>query len=176
MFRCCEELWRSGLLEESFIASKWSYAVRKEYQPEDFAVFARWVEHYVSNWASCDTLGNHTIGAFIEMYPEYLSGLKEWARSNNRWMRRASAISLIIPAKQGKFLQEIFAIAGILLLDQDDLVQKGYGWLLKEASRKNQQEVFDFVLKHKKVMPRTALRYAIEKMPQELRKAAMAKP
>jgi 3-methyladenine DNA glycosylase AlkD len=55
------------------------------------------------------------------------------------------------------------------------MVQKGYGWLLKEASRKHQQEVFEFVVKHKRVMPRTALRYAIEKMPQDLRKQAMAR-
>jgi 3-methyladenine DNA glycosylase AlkD len=115
------------------------------------------------------------VGAFVEMYPEYLSELKRWAKSTNRWMRRASAVTLIIPAKQGKFLSDIFDIADILLLDKDDLVQKGYGWMLKEASRTHQQEVFDYVVKNKKVMPRTALRYAIEKMPPELRKTAMQK-
>jgi 3-methyladenine DNA glycosylase AlkD len=67
------------------------------------------------------------------------------------------------------------AIANILLLDRDDLVQKGYGWMLKEASRKNQKEVFDYIIKHKKTMSRTALRYAIEKMPEELKREAMAK-
>jgi 3-methyladenine DNA glycosylase AlkD len=133
------------------------------------------VESYVDNWASCDTLCNHAVGAFIEMYPEYLSELKKWAKSENRWMRRASAVSLIIPAKQGKFLEEIFEIADILLLDRDDLVQKGYGWLLKEASRNHQKEVFDYVIKNKKTMPRTALRYAIEKMPKELKIKAMEK-
>jgi 3-methyladenine DNA glycosylase AlkD len=175
IFCCCEELWQSGYMEESFVACNWSYSIRNRYEPEDFAVFERWVANYVTNWASCDTLCNHTVGAFIEMYPEYLSGLKKWARSQNRWMRRASAVSLIIPAKQGKFLKDIFEIADILLLDQDDMVQKGYGWMLKEASRKNQQEVFEHILKHKKTMPRTALRYAIEKMPAELKKEAMSK-
>lgn len=175
IFDLCEELWQSGYLEESFIACNWSYYVHNRYQPDDFAIFEKWIDRYVSNWASCDTLCNHTVGAFIEMYPEYLSNLKIWAKSENRWMRRASAVSLIIPAKQGKFLTDIFDIAGILLLDRDDLVQKGYGWMLKEASRNHQQEVFDFVITHKRVMPRTALRYAIEKMPPELRKAAMQK-
>jgi 3-methyladenine DNA glycosylase AlkD len=84
-------------------------------------------------------------------------------------------VTLIIPARKGEFLQDIFEIANSLLLDKDDLVQKGYGWLLKEASRMHQQEVFEFVLKNKKVMPRTALRYAIEKMPRDLRLRAMAK-
>jgi len=54
------------------------------------------------------------------------------------------------------------------------LVQKGYGWLLKVASQAHQKEVFDWVMKNKKEMPRTALRYAIEKMPQDLRRNAMA--
>lgn len=175
IFDLCEELWQSGYMEESFIACNWSYYIRKQYQPDDFAVFEKWVDQYVTNWASCDTLCNHTVGAFVEMYPEYLSELKRWAKSTNRWMRRASAVTLIIPAKQGKFLSDTFDIADILLLDQDDLVQKGYGWMLKEASRTHQKEVFDYVVKNKKVMPRTALRYAIEKMPPELRKTAMQK-
>lgn len=175
IFNYCEELWQSGYMEESFIACNWSYFIYKKYEPGDFAVFEKWADNYVSNWASCDTLCNHTVGAFIEMYPGYLSGLKKWAKSQNRWLRRASAVSLIIPARQGKFLKDIFEIADILLLDQDDLVQKGYGWMLKEASRKNQKEVFDYIMKNKKTMPRTALRYAIEKMPQELKTEAMAK-
>jgi len=82
---------------------------------------------------------------------------------------------LIIPARQGKFLKDIFEIADILLLDEDDLVQKGYGWMLKAASQAHQQEVFDYVVRNKKTMPRTALRYAIEKMPKDLRLQAMSK-
>lgn len=175
IFSYCEELWQSGYMEESFIACNWSFFIYKKYEPGDFAVFEKWVDNYVSNWASCDTLCNHTVGAFIEMYPEYLSSLKKWAMSPNRWLRRASSVSLIIPARQGKFLKDIFETADILLLDRDDLVQKGYGWMLKEASRKNQKEVFDYIIKNKKTMPRTALRYAIEKMPNELKAEAMAK-
>lgn len=175
VFELCEELWQSGYMEESFIACNWSYYVRKDYEPADFETFERWVDRYVSNWASCDTLCNHTIGTLVEMYPEYLSRLKIWAKSDNRWMRRAAAVTLIIPAKQGMFLEDIFEIADIMLLDKDDLVQKGYGWMLKEASKKHQQAVYDYVVKHKSNMPRTALRYAIEKMPEELRKAAMQK-
>ena len=175
IFYLCEELWRSGYLEESFIACNWSYYLRKDYQPEDFKVFEKWVNSYVSNWASCDTLCNHTIGAFIEMYPEYLAELKKWAKSENRWMRRAAAVSLIIPAKEGKFLKDILDIADLLLIDQDDLVQKGYGWMLKAASQAHQPEIFEYVMTKKAIMPRTALRYAIEKMPKELKAKAMAK-
>jgi 3-methyladenine DNA glycosylase AlkD len=90
-------------------------------------------------------------------------------------MKRAAAVSLIVPARRGKFLPDIVEIADILLTDRDDMVQKGYGWMLKAASQSHQQEVFNYVMRNKAVMPRTALRYAIEKMPQELRKQAMEK-
>ena len=175
IFDLCEELWKSGYLEEAVVACDWSYALRKQYEAEDFKTFQRWVTTYVDNWASCDTLCNHSIGDFVVMYPAYVSRLKEWATSENRWMRRAAAVTLIIPARRGLFLDEIFHIATVLLHDKDDLVQKGYGWLLKAASEAHQKEVFDFVIKHKATMPRTALRHAIEKMPQEMKVEAMKK-
>jgi len=175
IFSLCNELWISGIMEESFVACNWSYNVHKQYEPADFEIFAQWVKKHVGNWASCDTLCNHTVGSFIEMYPGYLSRLKEWAKSENRWVKRASAVSLIVPAKKGKFLNDIFEIADILHSDQDDMVQKGYGWMLKVASQAHQKEVFNYVMSKKTTMPRTSLRYAIEKMPAELKAMAMAK-
>ena len=171
----CEQLWEADLLEESIIACLWSERLVKKYEPADFQLLARWLDTYVNNWASCDTLCNHTIGGFIEKYPQYTAQLQEWTRSPNRWVRRGAAVSLIIPARRGKFLPEIFAIASLLLQDRDDLVQKGYGWMLKAASQAHQREVFEFVLARKALMPRTALRYAIEKMPAELKAQAMAR-
>lgn len=175
IFELCESLWQSGYWEESIIACNWSYTIHKEYKPEDFQIFERWINRYVDNWASCDTLCNHTVGEFIEMYPGYLAKLKDFAKSDNRWMRRAAAVSLIVPARKGKFMDDIFEIADILLLDQEDLVQKGYGWMLKVASQANRDKVFEYVIKNKDVMPRTALRYAIEKMPADLKSKAMKK-
>ena len=173
IFDLCDELWQSGYIEESFIACNWSHAARKDYKPDDIKVFERWINDYVSNWASCDTLCNHTVGEFLEMYPENISVLKGWATSKNRWMRRASSVSLIIPAKHGKFLNDLLEIADTLLLDKDDLVQKGYGWMLKAASQVHQTQIFNYIMKKKSEMPRTALRYAIEKMPSELKAQAM---
>ena len=161
IFSLCEELWKSGVMEESFIACNWSYYVNKNYETADFETFEKWVNNYLDNWASCDTLCNHTIGSFVEMYPEYLSGLKRWAKSTNRWVKRASAVSLIIPARKGKFLDDIFEIADILHSDKDDMVQKGYGWMLKAASQAHQKDVFNYVMNKKATMPRTSLRYAI---------------
>lgn len=189
IFGLCEVLWRSGYSEEGYIACHWSYALRQQYEPADFAVFERWVKNYISNWATCDTLCNHTVGEFVEMYPEYVAELKKWARSDNRWVKRAAAVTLIVPARKGLFLDDILEIADILLLDGDDMVQKGYGWMLKAASmtepsaaakkaspekrQKHLEAVFDFVIARRAVMPRTALRYAIEKMSPEMRAEAM---
>lgn len=175
IFSLCDELWKSGMMEESFIACNWSYYVYKQYKPEDIETFDKWVNNYVSNWASCDTLCNHTVGTIVEMYPELIERLKKWATSDNRWVKRAAAVSLIVPARKGKFLKEIFEIADIMHSDKDDMVQKGYGWMLKAASQAHQEEVFDYVMQRKATMPRTSLRYAIEKMTPDLKKSAMEK-
>lgn len=171
----CETLWQSGNMEESIVACNWSYRIRKKYTEDDFQVFEKWINQYVNNWASCDTLCNHTVGTLLEMFPFLVKQLLGWTSSENRWMKRAAAVSLIVPARRGLFLDDILKIADALLLDSDDLVQKGYGWMLKAASEKHLQEVFDFVMQRKDTMPRTALRYAIEKMPDELKKQAMQK-
>jgi len=175
IFDLCEELLKSGYCEEAWVAANWAYWLRKNFQPRDFEVFENWIGNYIDNWAECDTLCNHTVGEFIEMYPKYIKKLKIWTKSKNRWVKRAAAVSLIGAAKKGKFLKDILEIADKLLSDKDDMVQKGYGWLLKEASRNHQKEVFEYVMRNKSSMPRTALRYAIEKMPENLKNRAMAK-
>jgi 3-methyladenine DNA glycosylase AlkD len=175
IFKLCDELFSSKFMEESFIACNWSYYIRKKFDKKDIQIFEKWIKNYVNNWASCDTLCNHTVGSFIEKFPSSIERIKKWTKSNNRWLRRAGAVSLIIPAKRGEFLKEAFEISDFLIKDCDDLVQKGYGWLLKEESRIHEKEVFNYVLKNKNIMPRTALRYAIEKMPKELRIKAMKK-
>ena len=175
VFGLCEELWQSGYMEECIIACEWSYNVHKQYIIDDFRIFEKWVTRYVTNWATCDTLCNHTVGCLVEMYPSLLEGLKGWAKSDFKWLKRASAVSLIIPAKKGLFLSDIFELADILMLDKEDLVQKGYGWMLKAASQAHQAEVFNYVMKYKSEMPRTALRYSIEKMTPDMKKKAMEK-
>lgn len=175
LFELCEELWESNCMELCFIACDWSLKRKKEFAETDFKVFEKWVSSYITNWATCDTFCNHNVGEFVMKFPNYVERLKIWAKSDNRWVKRAAAVSLIIPARKGLFHKEIYQIADILLLDSDDMVQKGYGWMLKSASQYDQKAVFDYVCSKKSVMPRTALRYAIEKMPEDMRKIAMQK-
>ncbi len=143
--------------------------------PAIWSTFKSWIEKYINNWAKCDALCNHTIGDLIQKYPQTVNEVKSWAKSGNRWLKRGAAVSLIVPAKKGCFLKDAFEICDALLEEDDDIVQKGYGWLLKEESRHHQKEVYNYVLQKNKVMPRTALRYAIELMPKELKVKAMKK-
>ena len=173
VFSLCEELYSSGFTEEAFVVSFWLPNIVEKLKPSDLTIFKGWIEKYIDNWAKCDGFCNHTVGSFIEKYPESINEVKTWAKSKNRWLKRAAAVSLIIPAKIGDFLQDALEISDMLLSDTDDMVQKGYGWLLKEESRKHQKQVFSYVLENKKKMGRTALRYAIELMPKELKTEAM---
>lgn len=176
VFSFCEKLWQSGYMEQCSIACDWTCYVHQQFTADDFEIFDRWVKTYISNWASCDGFCNHAVGEyFLAQYPHYVNRVKQWDKSTNRWVKRASAVSLVIPARNGLFLDDIFEIAETLLTDKDDMVQKGYGWMLKEASKAHLQEVYNFVVARKATMPRTALRYAIEKMPTEMRKKAMEK-
>lgn len=175
IFALCEELFSSGYTEEAFIAANWAEKLSGRFDEEDIYTFRKWIDLYIDNWAKCDTLCNHAVGDYMMKFPDRISDLKNWAKSENRWLRRAAAVSLIIPVKKGKFLDVIFEISDILLEDGDDMVQKGYGWLLKDASITRMEDVFEYVMKNKKRMPRTALRYAIERMPGEMRAEAMKK-
>ncbi|MDR0521939.1 MAG: DNA alkylation repair protein [Planctomycetaceae bacterium] len=175
VFTACESLLQTQILEESVVACDWVQRLHRLFEPEDGKVFGTWIGKYMTNWAVCDTFCNHTVGTFLEMYPLFARTLPEWAMSVNRWKRRAAAVSLILPARKGLFHREIFGLAELLLTDAEDMVQKGYGWMLKAASEFDETAVLRFVMKHKSAMPRTALRYAVEKMPPELRKKAMQK-
>jgi len=181
IFELCEELLKgnkqNAFDEEATIAYSWVYKLKNQYTKSDWKIFERWLKTYVSNWGKCDDFCTHAFGEILSQYPEFVSVVKKWTKSKNRWVRRASAVIFIksndtYHTGEGS-LKDIFYIADQLLLDSDDLVQKGYGWLLKAASFGHQKQVFDYVMKNKDKMPRTALRYAIEKMPVSFKKQAM---
>ena len=173
IFALCEDLFKSDYSEEAAVASDWAPRLTDQFEPADLALFKRWIDSYLNDWAKVDGFCNHTVGNFAQKYPASITEIVSWASSSNRWLKRASAVSLIIPAKKGLFLNEIFTISDRLLTDKDDMVQKGYGWMLKEASNLHRDDVYHYVLKHRHDMPRTALRYAIEKMPPDLKSEAM---
>jgi 3-methyladenine DNA glycosylase AlkD len=175
IFSLCEELFKTGYNEHKTIAIDWASRIKKDYEKKDFIILENWLKKYITNWGSCDDFCTHAFGEFLLLFPEFIFYVKCWAESKHRWLKRASAVIFILPLRRKKFMKDAFCVADILLEDEDDLVQKGYGWMLKEASNVYQKEVFDYVMKNKRKMPRTALRYAVEKMPQKLRKKTMGK-
>lgn len=174
LFDVCEALMRNGTFEETLIAFAWLRKVEKKLEAKDFKLFEDWLKTSVSNWAHCDEFSTHALGALIYQFPELQPKVFAWTKSRNRWLRRAAAVTQIYPYRKPKQdLGFIFRVADALLEDKDDLVQKGYGWMLKVAADYHREEVFEYVMKHKDRMPRTALRYAIEKMPRKMREQAM---
>lgn len=175
IFSLCEKLLKSGYSEERTIAFDWAFRLKNRYEKKDFKIFETWLKKYIFNWGACDDLCVHVFGCFIFQFPKFIPRIKIWVVSKNRWLRRASAVVLIYSIRRKKLLSSIFELADILLFDKDDMVQKGYGWMLKEASNHYPKKVFDYVMKHKHEMPRTSLRYAIEKLPTAMKKQAMKK-
>ncbi|HLF54707.1 MAG TPA: DNA alkylation repair protein [Candidatus Nanoarchaeia archaeon] len=166
-----EELWQSGWHEESVVAVMWA----KQGNIAAVPLMKKWLDKYASNWAQVDDICLNVLCPLLEKNASLLPEIKSWAKSKNLWTRRASAVSFVYPCRRGLYVKDIFEVAEQLLPDKEDLIQKAYGWALREAGKTHQKEVFQFILKHKDRMGRTALRYAIELMPKSLKQRAMAK-
>lgn len=175
VIKLCELLLEDRKQESLLIAFAFMEKRKKEWISKDFERFESWLKVYVTNWAACDDFCGVIMGPFLLHFSEHVSKRSSWISSLNRWLRRAAAVSLIDPIRQGVYLDEVLQTADALLRDTDDMVQKGYGWMLKEAAHRFPQPVFDFVMQRKDRMPRTALRYAIEKMPLAWKERAMHK-
>ena len=175
VFALCEDFWRGGYLEEGGVACELAACLGKAYGKEDFAVFDRWLDAYIHNWAHCDMLCLQCLAPLIAKFPDIVPAARAWAGAGNRWKKRAAAVAFVPAARAGERLEDVFAVSDALLPDPDDMVQKGYGWALKVAGEKHPDAVFAFLMERKSAMPRTAFRYALEKLPPALRAAAMGK-
>ena len=170
----CDEMLRIGDRNMRFFAFDWAKKLSKHYDRKDFVRFETWLKKYVDNWGGCDRLCG-PIGLLLVRFPDLSPKRMGWTSSSNIWLRRASAVCLIEPVQEGLLLNHVFNTVEKLLMDEEDLVQKGYGWLLKVTGDHYFENVHAFVMKHKNRMPRTALRYAIEKWPEANRRQAMQK-
>ncbi len=170
----CDALIETRIFEARIVAFDWAHRSRRLFEAQHLKHFYGWLAGYVDDWNDCDDLSAHVLGEFFLKFPASAIETSKWVRSNKRWVQRAAAVSLIPLVKKGQQLDQAFSIADALLKTEDDLLQKAYGWLLKEATRKFEPQVFDFIMQRKHEMPRTALRYAIEKMPAGMKRQAMA--
>lgn len=87
VFNICKELYKSDYTEEAFIVSMWAPNLTDQFEESDFKIFENWINNYINDWAKCDGFCNHTLGNFIEKFPKYISELKKWAKSKNRWLK-----------------------------------------------------------------------------------------
>jgi 3-methyladenine DNA glycosylase AlkD len=161
--RLCMLLWEGGKMEEGALVCHLYRRFAKQCGGPEFGMFEHWIDRYVHNWAHCDGVSSWLLAAPIANQPELMNKLPAWTRSKNRWKRRAAAVALLQEAKQGRSTKTIFAIAGLLRDDDDDMVQKGVGWLLKETYPCRPREVVR-LLTGWSGAPRLMLRYACEKM------------
>jgi 3-methyladenine DNA glycosylase AlkD len=172
----CTALWEGGTNEEGALVCYIYRRFAKQCGAREFRLFTRWLNQYVANWGHTDGLSLWLLGASIANEPELIAKLDPWTRSKNRWKRRAAAVSLVPSARHGLHTPEIFRIAQPLIPDDDDMVRKGVGWLLKETYPKKPDEVVKFLLPWRGKAPRLVLRYAAEKMTTADRARVLAFP
>ncbi len=163
-----QKLIESQILEEASIGIKILRKMTRHLTPAHFDTIDPWVD-LLTNWANTDGLSAWIIADIIKKDPNLTDRLLEWTTSENRWRRRAAAVSLVPIARRGDMLDQVFRIADQLMTDGDDMVRKGVGWLLKEASKEHPQEIRDYLLKWREETSALVLRYASEKLPKGMR-------
>jgi 3-methyladenine DNA glycosylase AlkD len=127
---------------------------------------------YINNWDLVDSSAHKILGAWLLDKPRDI--LYKLAKSNSLWERRISIISTFAFINNGD-LTDAVELATILLKDEQDLIHKASGWVLREVGKKNINTLILFLDKYYRIMPRTMLRYSIEKLPEEQRKHYLSK-
>ena len=125
--------------------------------------------HRVNNWDLVDISAHKIVGAYLSA-DRAVGTLRKYAHSKNMWERRIAIVATLHYIRVNNFKPTI-AIAGILRNDEHDLIHKAVGWLLREVGKRSLETEEAFLKKHYKKMPRTMLRYAIERFPERKRKA-----
>ncbi|MFZ5825275.1 MAG: DNA alkylation repair protein [Bacillota bacterium] len=161
----CEQLlddhrWACGV-----VAYDWAFRMRRQYSERTFATFEAWLKQYVRGWGDGDDFCTHAFGALLGQHGHLFDRILAWTEHPDFWVRRAAAVILIYPLRKGQ-LQGVdpFIVADRLMSDGHHLVQKGYGWMLKELSTSRPDDVYLYLLRNKTQMPRVAFRYGLEKL------------
>ena len=128
----------------------------------------------LDNWASVDSMAGNVVSPLLEKFPALVPEIVQWSASRNMWVRRMSVVPLVPFARHGQYLDEAYGVAESLLGDGEDLMHKATGWLLREAGKTDAARLERFLLAHGAAVPRTTLRYAIERFPAAKRKQLLA--
>jgi 3-methyladenine DNA glycosylase AlkD len=126
------------------------------------------------NWAAIDGLAPTVVTQLVAKYPDLIPRITRWTVSRNMWLRRAAPVTFVPLARKGFALDHAYAVAENLLHDKNDLIHKATGWLLREAGTTDMKRLERFLLLHGPRIPRTAVRYAIERFPEPKRKRLLS--
>jgi 3-methyladenine DNA glycosylase AlkD len=164
----CESLLEQRNWAMGVIAFDFAYRIKNQYDKNTYSIFESWLVKYVRGWGDCDDFCIHAFGELISQNTYLVQNIIPWTKREEFWMRRAAAVVLIPSIRQNKYKEtNPTEIADLIMKDSEDLVLKGYGWMLKELSVKEPVFVYNYLKKNKDHMPRVAFRYALEKMNNE---------
>jgi 3-methyladenine DNA glycosylase AlkD len=144
------------------------YQYSKGDEPEKKRIYELYLKNtkFINNWDLVDSSAGQIVGDFL--FDKSKKPLFDLVKSDNLWERRISIISTFYFIKHNQF-PDTLKISEILLSDREDLIHKAVGWMLREVGKRDIRTEENFLKKHYKNMPRTMLRYAIEKFPESKR-------
>jgi 3-methyladenine DNA glycosylase AlkD len=167
----CDCLFPRPEIECKAVAMLVLLRFHKSYPRSLFAKSHAWLRaDYLDNWALVDGFCPDIVGALLLTYPPLVKAIAGWAKSSNRWVRRASLVSFIKLARRGTYARDVYAMARRHFNSDDDLIHKATGWLLREMGKTDARALEQFLLRHGPRIPRTTLRYAIERFPAAKRR------
>jgi 3-methyladenine DNA glycosylase AlkD len=137
-------------------------------------LFESWLPR-ISTWADHDGLVHYLIAPMVVAKPDRAGRIFRWAKSPDRWQRRAACVALIQGTRRKMFFPEIKHLSNLLLADEDDMVQKGLGWLLRETAKADAKRAVPYLMSIRERAPRLVLRTACDTLPEGTRKKIMAK-
>lgn len=169
LIQVADGLFSGSVLEEKVAAVFLLENLDAQFGDREFRMFESWLDR-VSSWADHDALVHDVIAPMVTAKPARVRFVLRWAKSSNRWRRRAACVALIRGARKKMFFPEIVKLSDSLLNDPDDMVQKGLGWLLRETAKYDARKTVPYLMKIRKRAPRLVLRTACETLPSNLRK------
>jgi 3-methyladenine DNA glycosylase AlkD len=167
-----DQLFRGEVLEEKAFAVMLLEGMTDKFGRNEFKLLESWLDR-VTNWADHDALVHYLIGPMIAADDVYLARPPKWAKKKSVWHQRAAAVSLIHSTRQHKNFDRIQCITELLLPSDDDMVQKGLGWLLREAAKANPDQTVTYLMTIRDRTPRLVLRTACETLPAARRERVL---
>jgi 3-methyladenine DNA glycosylase AlkD len=165
VFDFCEKLLSENRRGYTIVAYQLADKRHNEYTIDTFQRFDHWMNTYLQDWWDCDDFMTHAMGKLYLKFPHLWEHILAWTTSSNFAVRRSAAVVLIPAAKTKQLdIKRAFQVSDILMNDEHYLVQKGFGWLLKEATKHYKEDVVTYLEEHVTTLSRTAFRYAIEKL------------